>query len=577
MAIGPPTIRVEMQFSSGIWSEVADDDVKRTGGLHIRYGIDGNRPQDCVASTGTAQFVLRNDTGNSASTLGYYSPLHGSSRTGWTFGIPCQVVFSHPSDASTTVTITRSSQTATVTHTSHGKSTGEYVTIRGANQAEYNGTWQITNTGANTYTYTVAGSPATPATGTITSRKAYVKHRGRVRTIDPDGNPRGPRDVRVTSYDVMRDIAEADLREVDLMIDVSESEAITAILDALPTESQPIARDIDTGLDTFQYVFDNLESGVKALGVLYDVALSSYMLVAAKGDGTLIARNRSSRTTATSDFTFTNTMHGLSVPTDLGNVFNHVRITIHRRTVSALANEELYSLPAGSHLAIPPSSAVEVFTDYTDPNDRQVAIGGAEVVTSLVAGTHYQAYDTPEGGTDVTANITPTLEAFASTAKWTIVNSSGATAYLTLMKVIGKALRDPGPSTYEATSVQTYGTRTLPLDLRYQSSDDMARDYAAFLEDMYNNIEDQISEIEIIGNYSTDFMRQALEREPGDVITVNESLTGAATDAVIHSVEIEVNEGSVLTCRFGLAPTAPVSDAWILGTDTLGTSTVLGF
>lgn len=63
------------------------------------------------------------------------------------------------------VSITRSATTATVTHTAHGLSTNDYVVIRGANQPEYNGPQQITVTGANTYTYTVAGSPATPATG----------------------------------------------------------------------------------------------------------------------------------------------------------------------------------------------------------------------------------------------------------------------------------------------------------------------------------------------------------------------------------------------------------------------------
>lgn len=72
-----------------------------------------------------------------------------------------------PSGAS--VTITRSGNTATVTHTSHGMVTGQKVKIRGANQQPYNIIAPITVTGVNTYTYTVAFSPATPATGTITS------------------------------------------------------------------------------------------------------------------------------------------------------------------------------------------------------------------------------------------------------------------------------------------------------------------------------------------------------------------------------------------------------------------------
>ena len=67
--------------------------------------------------------------------------------------------------------ITRSASTATVTTASaHGFTTGQSVTIAGATQAEYNGTFTITVTGASTFTYTVTGTPATSATGTITTQ-----------------------------------------------------------------------------------------------------------------------------------------------------------------------------------------------------------------------------------------------------------------------------------------------------------------------------------------------------------------------------------------------------------------------
>lgn len=64
--------------------------------------------------------------------------------------------------------ITRSGGTATVTTSSaHGLIPGESVTISGANETDYNGTYTATITGTTTFTYTVSGSPSTPATGTI--------------------------------------------------------------------------------------------------------------------------------------------------------------------------------------------------------------------------------------------------------------------------------------------------------------------------------------------------------------------------------------------------------------------------
>jgi len=68
-----------------------------------------------------------------------------------------------------TVTITRVTTTATVTHTAHGRKVGEKMLIKGALQPEYNGIQTITAITVNTYDYTVTGTPATPATGTITA------------------------------------------------------------------------------------------------------------------------------------------------------------------------------------------------------------------------------------------------------------------------------------------------------------------------------------------------------------------------------------------------------------------------
>ena len=73
--------------------------------------------------------------------------------------------------AATISTITKSGTTATLTTaTAHGLITGNRVTISGASSSEYNGTFVITRTGANTFTYTMLTTPAANATvvGTYT-------------------------------------------------------------------------------------------------------------------------------------------------------------------------------------------------------------------------------------------------------------------------------------------------------------------------------------------------------------------------------------------------------------------------
>jgi hypothetical protein len=61
-------------------------------------------------------------------------------------------------------TITRVSTLATLTtSTNHGLKTGDFVTVSGATPTQFNGTYSITVTGVNTFTYVMASAPASDA------------------------------------------------------------------------------------------------------------------------------------------------------------------------------------------------------------------------------------------------------------------------------------------------------------------------------------------------------------------------------------------------------------------------------
>lgn len=71
--------------------------------------------------------------------------------------------------------ITRSGTTATATVTAgHMFVEGETVTISGATQTEYNGSFAISGVTRTTFQFTVTGTPATPATGTPMVRNAAM-------------------------------------------------------------------------------------------------------------------------------------------------------------------------------------------------------------------------------------------------------------------------------------------------------------------------------------------------------------------------------------------------------------------
>ena len=593
-------MRVEAELATDVWTDITPD-TNGVSGLRIAYGINGNRPLDMVAGTGECSFVMQNHAGNSGAQQGYYSPLHASVRSGWTPGVALRVIFHRTSDTAQSVSsLTRSGSTATVTTAAaHGYATDDWITIAGANETEYNGTFKITKTGASTFTYTVDGSPTTPATGTITARLAYIKHRGKMRVVDPDPGQFLSQLAPVVSYDGMRDLAEADCREVALQIDKGEDDLLTAVCDSVPAASQPVARSFDAGVDTFPYAFDEVGRGTKALSVCKDIADSAFALIFMRGDGTLRLQSRNTRASGTSAFTFTDTaFHGLSVPADLDKLRNLVRVSIRPREVDAVAADQLvYSTAGDKPFSVVAGTTLTQWIEWRDPTERtKKLIGALGVITTLVADTDFQGNSAEDGtGSDLSADLTITVTAFASTAKTEIQNTGPSTVYLVsdgvgaaprpaigkpFFQIRGKGVYDLGPQTYEATSVQSYGTRPLDVTLKYQGNPSTAQSYADYLEGQYSTLIAQMSSIEFLANESDDLLKQALQREPGDIITITEPVTGATTiDAVIHSVQLEVTPGPWIRCRWGLSPAAPFQ-AWLLGVagrGELGDTTRLGF
>ena len=128
-----------------------------------------------------------------------------------------------PKYAVTIVSITFVTTTATLTTTSpHNLQTGDSITVTGATPTQYNGTFTITRTGANTLTYVMGSAPAGVATvmgtytvNTTTRLGSLVKwsHSAVPGTLPDSWN----------ETDVTRDAGEQDL-----------AETTDALVDALP-------------------------------------------------------------------------------------------------------------------------------------------------------------------------------------------------------------------------------------------------------------------------------------------------------------------------------------------------------
>lgn len=501
-----PTWAVWITLVSGPDVNIAADVLGATG-VRLRYGMSGNGPADCLASTGECSFTLRNDARNSYATQGKYSPAHASVLAGFNYGIGVRIVFT------------------------------------------YGGT-------------------------------DYTKFVGKVHVIRPmPGLGRGER-VELVAYDGMGDLMQADAREVTIQTSKTEAQLLTALLDALPTSAQPTARSIDTGVDTYPYAFDNVGAGTKAAGVAQDIVQSAYGWAFYAGDGTFTYLSRHTRAAVSSSATFTNSMHGLGVPSSLDQTYNRVRATIHPKTIDAAATTVIAS-QTGSAPDIAAGASQTIWLTFRDPDEVKRLIGGLSAVTPIVATTDYTANDAADGGgTDRTASVSVATTVFASSAKFVVTNNYTGTVYLTKLQLRGKGVYDDGPRTFEAYSVQPYGDRPYEFDMPYQDDAEIGQSAATFIEASYNDLTQQVNSLEFVANQSDALMLQALTREPGDVVTITETMTGlSSVRAVITSVEFEIRAGLFIICRWGLAPASPfgIWQIGVTGASELGVTTTLGF
>lgn len=420
-----------------------------------------------------------------------------------------------------------------------------------------------------------------PVRWTVTySGVDYVRFRGKVGSIDPvPGRYQAPY-VNVVGYDGMRDLMTADARQTTVQVNKLESELLTALLDALPTDSQPVARNIATGIDTYPYAFDDVGSGTKAASVVVDIVTSGLGRAYFSGDGTFTYKTRNQLEVLTSSLTLSDTMVDLRTPSNLDGVYNRIRVTIHPKTIDTAATTRIWA-QTGAAPVIPAGATVTIWGSYYNPTNPQMAIGGTSQVTPIVATTDYTGNSLADGsGLNRTSDISVATTAFGSTVMFAVTNSGGLDLFLTSLGIRGKGIYDNGPQTFEKYTAKTYGDRPIAIDQPYQDDVQLGQATADYLYLQYSSLTANLDSVTVDANSTAALMVQALTREPTDMITVSETATGlSSVKCIIRSVETRWGSAKDLRVTWGLAP-GPAFDAWELGVagfSELGATTLLGF
>lgn len=137
----------------------------------INHGLKTGDQITVIGATPTGYNIVSTATVTGIDTFTYpiVGPLTSPATGTLTVNVSMPYTVSNTHWVSATPTsITRSGTTATVTYPNHGLMVRERFKILGASQSAYNGTFKIDEiVNRDSFTFTVSGSPATPASGSL--------------------------------------------------------------------------------------------------------------------------------------------------------------------------------------------------------------------------------------------------------------------------------------------------------------------------------------------------------------------------------------------------------------------------
>lgn len=372
------------------------------------------------------------------------------------------------------------------------------------------------------------------------------------------------------------------LNDLPILLDATGEEVFQAIIDGIPTFSQPRAVEKDLSADVYPYVLDRIrDEQTRARDELYRLALSGLDRVWERGDGTVVYESRTRRTKLTSNVdTFTNT-HGFSAPRSAENIANSAQTTVHPRLPSAVTDAVLFSL--NQPLQIASGQTIDILGPWTDVNNPTVRVGAVSLV-SLVSGTDYVANAAADGsGTDLTAALVITVGLSGNATQFSVTLTGSAAGWITKLQQRGRALLDYGaiPATQvEQTSVDRFGLNPLNVDLPYQADANFGIELAQYI--IFTRAE-PTTQIEgfrrVVSITNAEELARSLGREISDRIGVTDVVTGIAKSFFIEHITETIYATHIET-EFSLSLPIDGRQFWeleVVGRSELDSTTRLGF
>jgi len=624
-------IRIELQLSAGVWTDVSADVLD---GISGSSGIAGNGPLDRVASTGRLQFKLRNDAGCSGGVANYYTPGHTNCRSGFQTGIKARLVINHGAQDFTkfygivpangiSIDVNRFSNIVTVTVL-------DYMNQCALHEMDLPSLAEDKRLD-EVVPLIVANMPIAPLStdyneGETTFSLVFDRVTSKTRALQEMG-----------------EAALSELGFVYVKPDTTSDEVL--VVDGRYTRSEKTLDDIPVADETITFILQEsgdqilLESNSVKTGVIVSGSnLASidgiYYASGTKDEKTIYfngvyecywsasdlkwyisSRYYSSDDVATPDLctswthapTFTDItvlarystddslalenltnaaaefvdIHKSIAVTHAADYYNQVKVKSYPRKIDEAATTVLFNLDYPIYIAA--GNTVTLTGRFRDPDNETSNVAGTEMVTPA-ATTDYLFNSASDGtGSNLTADLTVTATYGVNGVDYTLVNGGVSNGYVTLLQARGKGIYtyNPVDKKYEySAGIAIDGTNVLNLNMPYLDAPLIADDFGTILLQQYEQKRTLVEAVNFIANKSAFLKSAFVYRGVGDKVRLVDSYAGVDEEFFIQQVDFTIVQQVV---EFTWLLKAASFDSFVFwelettGLSELDETTILGF
>jgi hypothetical protein len=368
-------------------------------------------------------------------------------------------------------------------------------------------------------------------------------------------------------------------------------EIIALIVANMPVA--PLSTSYLEGQDVYPCVFDTSTSKTPALSEAAKVILSEmgylYMRHSYANPEILCCEGRHSRISTdlshvffgglNYDAIFENSMQ--SVDLSHGeHYFNCASATIYPRRTDAGTDTILYEMQDA--LVIAPSETVTIKSAYSDPAQQAVSVCGMDMQTPSAALGDYQFVDA-EDGAEINSDLGIVATYGAAEVSYALTNNHATSATLLVLRARGRGIyvyQQVGYSAEDAALVSADGRWNLGMDLKYQTSQFVAKDFVTAMLDLYKTKRTLLTGAEWVANRSTWLLDMFAQVQVGWRIHLHLTTKGIEGDYYVQGLSWRAEPGGLVSFHLDLLDADlvdPLNTGWRLGYGQLGSTTTLSF